>query len=181
MKTLLLALFLAICPLPVSGEIVNLLISYAPNMPRTNTLSVASNQIARVLYGRLTRGQVFLRMGDAVTYMDVVDLTGNIDRSGGDSTTGLPIFRGPAEIGVRSFAPELTSGMELLVIELVSATPVEQVSNTVVIPANTQGPVRIALESSQDLVNWTEAQPGKYGATTEKRFFRVRALEEKGN
>ncbi len=49
-------------------------------------------------------------------------------------------------------------------------------SNTVVIPTDASGPVEIIMESSKDLVNWTRAEPGTYGADTPKRFFRVRAV-----
>lgn len=50
-------------------------------------------------------------------------------------------------------------------------------SNAVVIPENSAGPVEIILESSTDLITWTAANPGSYGSSTEKRFFRVRAVE----
>lgn len=50
-------------------------------------------------------------------------------------------------------------------------------SNTVVIPEDVSGTVSIILEASTDLVNWTAAQPGQYGASTAKRFFRIRAAQ----
>ena len=49
-------------------------------------------------------------------------------------------------------------------------------SNAVVIPADSIGPIEIVLESSKDLITWTAAEPGIYGATDQKRFFRVRAV-----
>lgn len=49
-------------------------------------------------------------------------------------------------------------------------------ANCVVIPSDATGPVEILLESSADLVNWTSALPGTYGASSTNRFFRVRAL-----
>ena len=48
-------------------------------------------------------------------------------------------------------------------------------ANSVVIPADSSGPVNIILESSADLVNWNPALPGTYGTTSTNRFFRVRA------
>jgi hypothetical protein len=51
-------------------------------------------------------------------------------------------------------------------------------SNAVVIPSDASGPVEIILESSTDMVNWNSALPGTYGASTEERFFRVRAVRE---
>lgn len=49
-------------------------------------------------------------------------------------------------------------------------------STSVVIPEDSAGPVNIVMESSTDLVNWTAANPGTYGSSTARRFFRVRAI-----
>ena len=51
-------------------------------------------------------------------------------------------------------------------------------TNTVVIPSDSSGPVQIILESSEDMVNWNSANPGTYGASTNERFFRIRAVED---
>jgi hypothetical protein len=51
-------------------------------------------------------------------------------------------------------------------------------SNAVVIPSDSSGPVQIILESSEDMVNWNSANPGTYGASTNERFFRIRAVQE---
>jgi hypothetical protein len=51
-------------------------------------------------------------------------------------------------------------------------------TSAVVIPTDATGPVDIILESSTDLVTWTQANPGTYGASTSKRFFRVRAVNQ---
>jgi hypothetical protein len=49
-------------------------------------------------------------------------------------------------------------------------------ADAIVIPASAAGNVQIILESSSDLVNWTAANPGTYGASAgTNRFFRVRA------
>ena len=50
-------------------------------------------------------------------------------------------------------------------------------ADAIVIPASATGNVQIILESSTDLVNWTAASPGTYGASSAtNRFFRVRAV-----
>jgi hypothetical protein len=50
-------------------------------------------------------------------------------------------------------------------------------ADAVVIPTSATGNVQIILESSADLVNWTAANPGIYGASSAtNRFFRVRAV-----
>lgn len=57
------------------------------------------------------------------------------------------------------------------------AVPSVAVSSAVVIPEDAAGPVTIVMESSTDLVTWVAANPGNYGATTPRRFFRVRAIQ----
>jgi hypothetical protein len=47
-----------------------------------------------------------------------------------------------------------------------------------VIPENASGNVRIVLEQSTDLINWSSANPGVFPPSTSKRFFRVRSVEE---
>ena len=50
-------------------------------------------------------------------------------------------------------------------------------ADAIVIPASATGSVQVILESSPDLVNWTAASPGIYGASAgTNRFFRVRAV-----
>jgi len=58
------------------------------------------------------------------------------------------------------------------------ATTTTTPTSAVVIPTDATGPVNIILESSTDLVTWTAANPGTYGASTTKRFFRVRAVNQ---
>ena len=47
-----------------------------------------------------------------------------------------------------------------------------------VIPENATTNVRVILEQSTDLINWTAASPGVFPPSTAKRFFRVRSEEE---
>jgi hypothetical protein len=50
-------------------------------------------------------------------------------------------------------------------------------SNAVVIPEDATGSVEILMESSTDLINWVQANPGTYDSTHQKRFFRLRAVQ----
>jgi len=54
-----------------------------------------------------------------------------------------------------------------------TATP----ANAVVIPEDATGQYQVILESSTDLITWTAANPGNYGGSTEKRFFRTRIVK----
>lgn len=49
---------------------------------------------------------------------------------------------------------------------------------SVVIPEDLDGPITITLESSTDLKNWTTANPGSYGTSSQRRYFRLRAVTQ---
>jgi hypothetical protein len=51
-------------------------------------------------------------------------------------------------------------------------------SASVVVPANATGDVDVLLEQSTDMITWTQCLPGTYNSSTQKRFFRVRAVEK---
>ena len=94
----------------------------------------------------------------------------------------------PARYGGGTDSPENYFGYKneantFIMLGLVSYTQPNQAistipSNAVVIPSDSSGPVQIILESSEDMVNWNSANPGTYGASTNERFFRVRAVED---
>jgi len=51
-------------------------------------------------------------------------------------------------------------------------------SASVVVPSNAVGDVDVLLEQSTDMITWTQCLPGTYNSSTQKRFFRVRAVEK---
>ena len=51
-------------------------------------------------------------------------------------------------------------------------------SASIVVPSNAVGDVDVLLEQSNDMITWTQCLPGTYNASTQKRFFRVRAVEK---
>ena len=64
--------------------------------------------------------------------------------------------------------------------DLPSTEALKKPSTAVVIPADDQGDVESIMESSTDMVTWTEALPGTYGTSTAKRFFRLRSVRVAG-
>jgi hypothetical protein len=58
------------------------------------------------------------------------------------------------------------------------ATSASISSASVVVPSNAVGDVDVLLEQSTDMITWTQCLPGTYNASTQKRFFRVRAVEK---
>jgi hypothetical protein len=114
---------------------------------------------------------------------DSVSLNGNIglvEKVFSASTTYTPrvfvkFIPGPAFLDIQSLGDPIYFSYR---IHDNSPTPTQLPSNSVVIPSDANGNVRVVLESSVDMVNWTEALPGTYGASTTKRFFRIRVVNQ---
>jgi hypothetical protein len=90
----------------------------------------------------------------------------------------LPTFAGPLDIRLWANTSSESKAFTVLKITEISQSEVIP-KNTVVIPADSSGPVEIILESSEDLITWTPADSGAYGKGRDKRFFRVRSLVKK--
>jgi len=101
-------------------------------------------------------------------------------RAGFPSPSGKEPSRivGPAEIV--SVGTSITQTFFFTYKKIFNASSSSSVipANAVVIPADSTGSVQIILESSTDLITWTQANPGTYGASTTKRFFRIRAVNQ---
>ena len=102
--------------------------------------------------------------------------------SGSTGTLGSNFAVGDAREGCKYVGPGLfysgSNGMlTYRLVDNISSTTTTPTS-AVVIPTDATGPVNVILESSTDLVTWTAANPGTYGASTTKRFFRVRAVNQ---
>jgi hypothetical protein len=63
-------------------------------------------------------------------------------------------------------------------LEASAATTPNISSTSVVVPSNATADVEVLLEQSNDMITWTQCLPGTYNASTQKRFFRVRAVEK---
>jgi hypothetical protein len=166
---LLIAILLSIACLAARADTINLTVSGVTNA----NYVVPSNVVAKVVYAACLSGGANLRVSIGTNSSIVASITGY----GAFAQTNLPTVVGPSVI---SMANTFNGGSawSYCVIETspASPTPVIQTPGTaVVIPCDTNGPVKIILESSTDLVNWTEALPGTYGTTASNRFFRVRA------
>ncbi len=96
----------------------------------------------------------------------------SINSAGTQSAAQLFPVAGPCWIHVKPF------GVISYRIRPNSSTSSSTPANAVVIPTDATGSVQIILESSTDLITWTQANPGTYGASTAKRFFRIRAVNQ---
>ena len=96
--------------------------------------------------------------------------------NGNNLTTYLPAkIVGPGAVRVTNIGSAL---LTYRLLDNVDQSTTTTPTSAVVIPTDATGPVNIILESSTDLVTWTTANPGAYGASTSRRFFRVRAVNQ---
>jgi len=144
----------------------------------TNVFTVPTNTVARVEYWNLAKdpnqsayNSAIATEGPFVSYPESpnTELL-NVSPPG----NGAPIV-GPATIVARysvGYQSMGWGGAAHTVISLEDFNRVPTPEGTAVQPAGLGA--RVALESSSDLVNWSEAQPGNYGTNTTHKFFRVK-------
>lgn len=157
-----------VCTCGIQGDIVTLI---STNAQPSRVLTIQTNEIATIKEHYANDYTEFLYNigGTQITHSETCCA---------DPLPPLTIIQGPATLQIRTTnirSPSSQNDISVAVIELTRETPLVQASNTVVIPADSAGPVEIILESSSDLVTWTGAVPGTYGTATTKRFFRLRA------
>jgi hypothetical protein len=107
---------------------------------------------------------------------EIVSILGSVTYGGLTlSAANVPYFiPGPATL----IGPAVTPAYFFYKLRDNVSTTNTTPTSAVVIPTDATGPVNVILESSTDLVTWTAANPGTYGASTTKRFFRVRAVNQ---
>ena len=150
---------------------------------------------AQQLYTRVINSGESIYVEDNKT-AEIVFASGGLTFQSSYSPASLPIYFSESSKYPFYFAPSYNSGptsgsirgssdanttVTYRIIDSVavgSSTTNYIPASAVVIPADSTGSVRIILESSVDLITWTEANPGTYGSSTSKRFFRVRAVNQ---
>ncbi len=158
-----------------ADELVTLIVpgvfDYASHYSETITL--AAGDSAKAVYGQFSGGNIHvfeLTIG-ALTFDLPISTTAQY------SAIGTPIIAGPATIRLRSNGT--TTNLAIVTLSITRANSVANVipANAVVIPEDAGGQYQVVLESSTDLLNWVVANPGTYGGSTQRRFFRTRILK----
>ena len=142
-----------------------------------NNLPVQTNQIVSVVgYDWSASSTIYGFSQNGVT-MNITPFA----PAGSQSLSGshIPqIFTGLTNIAVKANSTYYPGAATFQITTPATATVISNYvpADAIVIPASATGSVQIILESSPDLVNWTAASPGTYGASAgTNRFFRVRA------
>lgn len=86
---------------------------------------------------------------------------------------------GPASVCLRYSGVAISSSANVTsVVMIASAGKLTTDDGIAVVPNESGEPVTVVIETSTDLENWVVAQPGDYGMTDKKRFFRVKATRK---
>jgi hypothetical protein len=148
----------------------------------------STTNIAGVSYP-LQTNQVISVVG--YDYQNTPQLSGALPN--GTSLNVAPVRGGNVSLVPASQIPQIITGLTNITVmkygfpgwatfQITTPASANVISNyvpadAIVIPSSATGDVQIILESSADLVNWTAASPGTYGASSAtNRFFRVRAV-----
>jgi hypothetical protein len=83
------------------------------------------------------------------------------------------VIAGPATIRIKAYNAGGNKG-----IATFSITRAGLASPPAAIPQEAGTTWNVILESSSDLINWTPTNPGEYGGTEPKRFFRTRMVKK---
>ena len=158
----------------------------------TQYVTLSATNLAGVSFPVQTN-QIVSLVGYDWTHANYVQISGNL--LSGNLINLLPFGNlGSSTIG-SSQIPQIITGLTNIVLasgnnsslvwatfQIATPSSANVVSNyvpadAIVIPTSATGNVQIILESSTDLLNWTAASPGTYGASSAtNRFFRVRAV-----
>jgi hypothetical protein len=141
----------------------------------SDTITLAAGDSSKVVYNGGNwyplNGQVFEVTIGAWTF----DMPTSTTPTYGEN--GVPIIAGPATIRLK-----VTGNWNAPIIATLSITRANSAANVipanaVVIPEDAGGQFQVVLESSTDLLNWAVANPGTYGGSTPRRFFRTRIVK----
>jgi hypothetical protein len=125
--------------------------------------------------------QVYRQMNDSINWYNAINI------NSGGSVAGPAFVRAfqRTDINTPGYSPIWTYAT-VLQYKLQRAGFLEETNvsaniiptASVVVPVSATGDVDVLLEQSTDMITWTQCLPGTYNASTQKRFFRVRAVEK---
>jgi hypothetical protein len=162
-------------------EYITLVTEAVPNdYGHSAPVTLAAGDVARVVFA----GANLMDGGIAVLSVQIGEKSFRINLGSQETNPGAftgvennPVIVGPAVLKL-SKANNSTAFPGIMTLAITPAgEPSPSIPSTaVVIPEDANGEFQVILESSTDLVTWTQAMPGTYGGSTQKRFFRTRVV-----
>lgn len=175
MKTHILSIIAALIVSTLSAETITLVAAKDSNLSSgTITLEIGDHAVfeyATLLTGSNPSG------GDESHIFVHIPTKANFELLSNDIQNTLPTIAGPAIISLEALGQGGYAFATLKISRANEAIEIEP-SNTVVIPSSSSGSVRILIESSNDLINWNAVDPGLFNPSDERRFFRIKAIQE---
>ena len=152
------------------------------------TLEVKEGEVAKCVYWNIINrptGSGFYISSDLIIEKNDVNITilssgnGNLG-VGTDFNPGIafPVVTGPAKIKLKGSSNNSTGGIASFEITPNETATSKAAGPALVLPEGEDGKQKLVLESSTDLVNWTEDKLGSKDSSDKKRFYRLRAVKE---
>jgi len=155
-----------------AAEYVNLIVppysGEGPTLTYSQTITLEAGDIAQLIFSQ----------GGDTQSLEVQIGTDKFNLSPQITNQNLqPQIAGPAVL--RSMRSGVSAVATLSVLAITRANSAANIipANAVVIPEDAGGQYQVILESSTDLLNWAVTNPGTYGGSTPKRFFRTRIVK----
>ena len=147
------------------------------------TIEIKEGEVGKCVFAKLTYPKDFRytvraavirieKNGTTVELAPPEQLYGNIPNT---SNNHYPVVAGPAKITLVYEKSYSILSMEITPNETALSKSAGQ---ALVLPEGESGKQKLVLESSTDLVNWTEDSLGSKDSSDKKRFYRLRAVNE---
>jgi len=146
------------------------------------TIEIKEGEVAKCVFAKLiypSSGYEWRRNGRIEIIKDGITIEVKTTKQGTSQMPNpsnyFPVVSGPAKIIL--FHEEQSSILSMEITPNETALS-KSVGYALVLPEGEDGKQKLVLESSTDLVNWTEDSLGSKDSSDNKRFYRLRAVKE---
>jgi hypothetical protein len=178
-RIILLAAMSSLMAVTAQAEIKNI---FVDSNNTEATIEIKDGDVCKILYGNFViqgQNENYARLSGSLSVViggSEIDIVPHIHTGGfAISNLSLPIISGPAKIKLRYIRQNTLLAVEITPNETASS---KAAGHALVLPEGEDGKQKLVLESSTDLVNWTEDSLGSKDSSDKKRFYRLRAVKE---
>jgi hypothetical protein len=183
MKTKRIILLAAMSSLMVVTTLAEIKTVFVDSNNREATIEIKDGEVGKCLYGNFLiqgRNEEYARLSGSLSVVigsSKINIIPHLHspRTHPVASLPLPIISGPAIIKLGYSMHNIVLAVEITPNETATS---KAAGPALVLPEGEDGKQKLVLESSTDLVNWTEDSLGSKDSSDKKRFYRLRAVKE---
>ena len=183
MRTKLFVLLAAMSSLVTMTAQAEIKTIFVDSSNRQATIEIKDGEVGKCLYGNfLIQGQneAYARLSGSLSVViggSEINIIPHIHsgNTAAFASLALPIISGPAIIKLGYARHSIVLAVEITPNETATS---KAAGHALVLPEGEDGKQKLVLESSTDLVSWTEDSLGSKDSSDKKRFYRLRAVKE---